>query len=389
MAKKLICLGITIIMLITGAGGSHSVSAKSECETLDELLESCNEECIAVYEANTGTLIGGKKENQNRYISHLTKLMTALVVYDCIESGSIGYSTVLTTSEHANSMQGVQIWLDVGEEITVDELIKAITISNANDAAVVLAEGCCGSEESFVKEMNSRAKSLGMTNTHFADCTGVSKNNVSTASDMALLAGELARNDVFGEYYKTRLAEVRRKGSQLVTQNRLIGDYKGCIGYKFCGGDNEEIMLCTASKQRDMAVCAILLGGRDKDIIFGDAKAVMDYAFTHNEIYYPEIPPEALEDIAVEHGQELTLSAEITDSKNIIIERGTYRQIYNSFTREEKLTAPVNKGDRIGELTFYNNEGEILRCTVTAAEDVKEMDMLFVFKCLLYNLFNI
>ncbi len=158
MAKKLICLGITIIMLITGAGGSHSVSGKSEYETFDELLKSCNEECIAVYEANTGTIIGGKKENQKRYISHLAKLMTALVVYDCIESGSIGYSTVLTTSEHANSMQGVQIWLDVGEEITVDELIKAITISNANDAAVVLAEGCCGSEESFVKEMNSRAR---------------------------------------------------------------------------------------------------------------------------------------------------------------------------------------------------------------------------------------
>ncbi|MBR6336630.1 MAG: D-alanyl-D-alanine carboxypeptidase, partial [Ruminococcus sp.] len=172
MIKKMICLVITALLVITGAGGNCGrVVAEDEYKSFDELLSACNEECIAVYEANTGTLLGGKKANDKRCISHLTKLMTALVVNDNIKSGKIGYDTKLCTSEYANSMQGVQIWLDVGEEIAVDELIKAITISNANDAAVVLAEGCCGSEEKFVSKMNEKAKTLRMTKTSFADCT--------------------------------------------------------------------------------------------------------------------------------------------------------------------------------------------------------------------------
>ena len=149
------------------------------------------------------------------------------------------------------------------------------------------------------------------------------------------------------------------------------------------------MMLCAASKQRDMAVCVVVLGEDDKDAIFSDAKAVMDFTFTHCEIYYPEIPEEALKEIAVEHGREVSCGTEIADSRDIIIERGTYRQIYTRFTREEKLTAPVQKGDKVGELVFYNDTGEILRCTIAVAEDVKEMDMFYAFRCLLYNLFNI
>lgn len=390
MIKKIVCIIVTVLMIVTGYGKDDTVSAKDDgYESINDLMKACKSESIAVYEANTGTLISGRKENKRRYISHLTKLMTALIVYDTIEAGDIELSTKLKTSEHANSMQGVQIWLDVGEEITVDELVKAITISNANDAAVVLAEGCCTSEESFVKRMNDRAAGLGMKDTVFADCTGISHENVSTAKDMALLAGELARNSVFEEHYKTRIAEVGCKGSQLVAQNRLIGNYKGCVGYKFCDGEEGEMMLCAASKQRDMAVCVVVLGEDDKDAIFSDVKAVMDFAFTHREIYYPEIPEEVLKEIAVEHGREVSCGTEIADSRDIIIERGTYRQIYTRFTREEKLTAPVQKGDKVGELVFYNDTGEILRCTIAAAEDVKEMDMFYAFRCLLYNLFNI
>lgn len=389
MVKIIICLILTLLIIITGMGKTIKAYAKDEQESFKEQLEACETPCIAVYEANTATLIQGKNDDKKMYISHLTKLMTALIVYDHIEAGEISVRDTFKTSEYANSMQGVQIWLDAGEEITVDELIKAITISNANDAAVVLAEGCCTSEAKFVERMNERAKQLGMNDTHFADCTGISHKNVSTAKDIAVLAGELAKNDVFEEYYKTRIAEVGCKASQLVTQNRLVNNYKGCIGYKFCTDDNDIMMLCTASKQRDMAVCAVLLGGGDKDAIFDDAKAVMNFAFTHCEIYYPEIPDESTADIDVDHGQKLSASVQIEGCRDIIIERGTYRQIYTKFTREEKVTAPANKGDKIGELVFINDTGEILRCTIVTAENIKEMNIIYAFKCLLYNLFNI
>ena len=391
MIRKAVSFMIVIVLVTVNiAGGMIKAGAEEEeYKNIDELLNNCSSECIAVYEANTGTLIGGKNENEKRYISHLTKLMTALIVNDHIASGELNIDEKLKTSEYANSMQGVQIWLDVGEEITVDELIKAITISNANDAAVVLAEGCCQSEEKFVKEMNKRAKKLGMNNTSFADCTGTSEKNISTARDISILIGELAKNNVFEEYFKMRIAEVGRKGSQLVTQNKLIGNYKGCCGYKSCYSENEGEMLAAASKQRDMAVCTVVIGAKNEETKYSEAKAVTDFAFTHCEIYYPEIPAEATADIEVEHGKKPIVGTEITGERNIIIERGTYRQIYTEFTREEIVKAPVSKGDKIGTLVFYNDKGEILRCGIAASDNVEEMDILFAFKCLLYNLFNI
>ena len=203
MKKRIICLILVLIMPLSCLTWVQAKAAKEDdYKDISELLDSCIEENIAVYEANTKTFIGGKNGDKKRYISHLTKLMTALIAYDHIKSGKIGYDIKLKTSEYANSMQGVQIWLDIGEEITVDELIKAITISNANDAAVVLAEGCCGSEDRFVELMNKRAKSLGMKNTSFADSTGIDEKNISTANDMAILAGELAKNNVFDEYFR-------------------------------------------------------------------------------------------------------------------------------------------------------------------------------------------
>ena len=391
MFRKIVCFVVAVSMMTLGFFNDLKiVSAEDdEFKTIDDLISNCGCENIAVYEANTKTLLGGKGSDKKKYISHLTKLMTALLVYDNIENGNISYDTKLITSEHANSMTGIQIWLDVGEEITVDELIKAITISNANDAAVVLAEGCCGSEKSFVGKMNQRARELGMSSTHFDDCTGISHKNVSTAADMAVLTGELAKNSVFEEYYKMRIANVGRKGSQLVTQNKLVNNYKGCCGYKSCYDEEVGEMLSAASKQRDMAICVVLIGGNDNDVIFDEAKAVMTYAFTHNEVYYPEIPSEALAEIPVEHGQKPFAKAEIADSKDIIIKRGSYRRIYTELDRKELLQAPVNKGDKIGILIFKNDKGEILRCTVTAAEDVKKTDFFFAFKCLLLNLFNI
>ncbi len=206
---------------------------------------------------------------------------------------------------------------------------------------------------------------------------------------MAILAGELAKNNVFDEYFKMRIAEVGRKGSQLVTQNKLIGNYKGCCGYKSCYSENGGEMLCVAAKQRDMVVCAALLGGESEDKKFYDAKSVMNFSFTHYEVYYPEIPEEIFEEIPVEHGQKQSAGVEICDGRNIIIKRGTYRQIYTMFEKAEILTAPIRKGDKVGRLMFYDDKGEILRCSITADEDVKKMDFFYAFKCLLYNLFNV
>ncbi|MBR1749805.1 MAG: D-alanyl-D-alanine carboxypeptidase [Ruminococcus sp.] len=388
MIKKIICLIMASVFIMTGALNCDA-REQEDYKSISELLKSIDCEHIAVFEVNTGEVLGSRKGGKKVYISHLTKLMTALIVYDMINESRILEDTVLTTSEYANSQQGVQIWLDVGEEISVKELLYAITVSNANDAAVVLAEGCCGNEKKFVSLMNKRAKALGMKDTTFADCTGIDEKNISTAKDMCILIGELAKNNVFADYYKTRITEVGRKASQLVTQNRLIDNYKGICGYKAFYSEKCSDVVCCASKQRDMTVCLVMIGCKDEDIKFSDAKSIMNYAFNHFEIYYPEIPEDVYTDIPVLHGQKAVCPTDIGGSRDIIIERGSYRQIYTDFSYAEELTAPVRKGDKTGTLVFYDAKGEILKCDIVAAQDIEEMDFLFALKSLLYNLFNI
>ncbi len=385
--KKVLSL-LSAFVITLCAAPAQAAQSKKEYDSFEALLDDCEAQHIAVFEAGTGTMLCEKNGGGKVSVSHLTKLMTALVVYDFVSAGEVDMGDSFRTSSYANSMQGTQIWLDIGEEITVGELVRAITVSNANDAAVVLAEGCAGSEERFVRLMNKRAAGLGMNDTKFSDCTGVSDKNISTAKDMAILTAELMKKNVFSQEYTTRMCEVGRKGSQLVTQNRLVDNFKGIKGYKALTSESNGEMLVTGAKQRDLEVCAVLLGGKDDDKKFADAKSVMNYAFTHFEVYYPEIPDDACEDAAVSHGQEGSVALEVK-CKNIIIERGTYRQIYTKLTRKEALEAPVKKGDKAGQIVFYNDDGEILALDITAACDVKEMDYLFALKSMLCNLFNI
>ena len=388
MIRKIVAFLLTAVFIVTGTGNACAKET-DDYKNIEQLLKSTDCKQTAVYEGVTGEFLGHRNGSKKIYISHLTKLMTALIVYDRIKEGKAALDERFKTSEYANSMQGVQIWLDVGEEISVRELIYAITVSNANDAAVVLAEGCCGDEKKFVSLMNSRAKKLGMKNTSFADCTGISEKNISTAKDICLLTAELAKEKVFEEFFKTRITTVGCKASQLVTQNKLIDNYKGICGYKAFSGDKTGEVVCCASRQRDMIVCCVMIGADDEDGKFKDAKKIMNYAYDHFEIYYPEIPEDVYTEIPVLHGQKGSCKTSVGACDSIIIERGTYRQIYTEHSLCEELSAPVRKGDKVGSLTFYDTKGRILSCDIIAAEEVKEMDIAFALKSLLYNLFNI
>lgn len=349
-------------------------------------MDSVTAESAILVETTTGTVIAEKSAYEKRSIAHLAKLMTVLITSERIENKELSFADKVIVSANANSKGAPQIWLNVGESISVDELLQAITIGNANDACTALAEKIGGSEEEFISVMNQRAEQLGMKNTHFADCTGEDENTVSTAYDLSILAAELLKHDSLTHYFTTWMSNIRNNAVELVSTNRMMRSYKGTTGLKSCASKVAGECLITTAKRGNMSVCAILLNAQNDDNKFSDAKNVMDYAFTTFEIYEPEIDEKALEEISVIGGEKMNVSVKQKRLSNVVIQRGTYKQISCEFQREDSVTAPVEENQRLGEIIFYNGDKKILDGEIVAAEDVDKNTLFFSIKRLLLNM---
>lgn len=337
-------------------------------------------------ETSTGTIISEKNSRDKTSISHLAKLMTLLIIQEKIENGKLKLDDKVTVSANANSKGAPQIWLDVGETITVDELLKSITIGNANDACTALAEKIAGTEQDFVNLMNKKAKSLGMNDTNFTDCTGVDVKTVSTAYDLSLLTEELLKYEKLTPYLTTWMANVRNNAVELVSTNRLIRSYKGITGIKSCASKESGECLISSAKRGNMSVCAVVLGSSNDDSKFKEAKALMDYAFTSYEIYEPEIDEKALDKIKVVGGEQLNTKVKIDNLNNIVIPRGTYSQISCEFKRKESIKAPAKKNSKVGEIVFISGNEEILKCEIILPDEIRKNSFLFSLKRILLNL---
>lgn len=353
------------------------------------ITDGISAESCAVLEADTGTLLAESNGSQVRSISHLAKLMTVLIAAENIDAGKLSPDDVVTVSAHANSMNGTQIWLDVGEKITVDELLKAVTIGNANDACTALAEKIGGSEESFVKLMNQKAARLGMKDTKFADCTGISSETLSTAVDLSVLSAQLCKYDFLEKYFTTWIDTVRGGKTELVCTNRLIRTYSGAFGLKTCSGETSGECVIAAASRGDMKVCAVLLGCKTDDERFSDAKKVLDRTFSSFEIYTPEYDEAALADIKVKGGEKHFAKTEFSGITPIVIPKGSYPSIQCSFERADSVDAPVKKGGKVGSIAYTLDGNTILSGDIIVSEQVRKIKMPFAVKKVLLNLLNL
>lgn len=339
-----------------------------------------------VYEAKTGTVISAEHEEDLFPIGHFAKLMTLLLVQEAAEAGDISYNDVVKVSGHANSMQGTQIWLDAGEEITVEELVKAITVGNANDACVALAETVADSEDEFVEKMNSKALALGMESTYFADCTGISDASVTTAIDVALLCAELSKHEQLYSYMTTWIDTVRSGKVQLVNLNRLVRTYKGAIGIKACYIEGAGNCLAAAASRDDMTLITVIIGSSDEDSRFDWAKEKMNMAFAAYEVYEPELSDGALQDISVIGGEKTFCKIDSTDKHSILIPSGSSGRVEIDYERVETVHAPITKGTIIGEASFTLNGEEIFSTELCAAENVDKLSYIEALRRLLLDL---
>lgn len=360
-----------------------------EIQTIAKAEEyQCTAKSCALIEANTGTLLYSSDENEKQYISHLTKLMTILLCAEKIESGELTEDKVVTVSPHANSMQGTQIWLEVGEKITVEELLYAVTVGNANDAAAALAETVSGTEESFVTKMNLKAQQLNMKNTEFADASGISHGNISTAYDIALLGAELSKYDFLTKYFTTWMLNVRYGKTELVNTNRLVRSYNGIMGLKTAASDESGECIAVSAKRGEMCVVGVFLQSSSADDRFSDAKQMLDSSFSSYEMFSPEVSAEYLNDIKIENGQKLSVGVRATESAVMVVPRGNSSKITVSCLREETIIAPFEKGLKIGSVEYYLDEKLLTSVELVTDDSCKRVNYLFSLKRMLYSLLN-
>ena len=338
-------------------------------------------------EASTGRVLFEKDPHALRSCASITKVMTLCLVFEAIDSGRLSLDQTLTASAHAASMGGSDIWLEEGEAMSVDDLIKATVIMSANDAAVVLAEAVSGSEEAFVAQMNEKAQQLGMNDTVFKNCNGLDEEgHVTSAYDVALMSRELIRHEKVFDYTLTWMDSVRGGETQLVNTNKLIRSYQGITGLK-TGTTGQAGSCITATAERNgLSLIAVVLGADSTDHRFQDAAALLDYGFAGWKATVPEAP--VLEPVPVARGMEPQVEPVLGEMPTLLLKAGEAGEVETAVAYEE-LTAPVTRGDVIGQVTCTVDGSVMAQVDITAGEDVAQVTFFGVLSHLVQALFTL
>ncbi len=342
-----------------------SVPARAEALTLDA-------PCALLMEKQTGTVLYAKDEHTPREPASVTKVMTLLLTMEAIDSGALSYDDTVTGSAHAASMGGSQIWLKEGEQMRVEDLIKAVCVVSGNDAAVALGEHLAGSEEAFVARMNERAQELGMNDTHFVNCTGLpADGHVTSAYDIALMSRELILNHPDIRRFTTIWMDSLRNGeSMLVNTNKLVRFYEGATGLKTGSTSSAKYCISATAEKGGMELIAVVLGGSTSDARFSDAKAMLNYGFASYALV--NITPEApLPAVPVMLGTQKTVQAVLTQDSALLLEKNRANGLTQSVSLPERVEAPVAAGEGLGTLEIFDAAGEaVASLPLLAGEDV-------------------
>ena len=344
-------------------------------------------ESAVLMEKETGTVLYAQNEHVPLAPASVTKVMTLLLVMEAIDDGRLHYDDMLTASDHAASMGGSDIWLEEGEQMTVDDLLKVTVIMSANDAAVVLAEAVSGSEESFVARMNERAGELGMEDTVFKNCNGLDEEgHLTSAYDVAVMSRALLAHEKIRDYTLTWMDSVRNGETQLVNTNKLIRSYQGITGLK-TGTTGQAGSCISATAQREgMELIAVVLGAESTDLRFQDAKALLDYGFAGWKTVTPEAP--YLGPAAVEGGMAQTVEVAAGEMPSLLLTAGEEAQV-ETVVQLEPVKAPVEQGQELGRILCQVAGETVAQVPITAKEDVEAVTFGAAFLALGRALFTL
>lgn len=330
-------------------------------------------------EGGTSALLYSENGNAVVPAHHSAKLMTLLLVMEAMDRGELNFDTVLKTSNYANSMQGAQIWLMPNEEITVDELISAITVGNANDACVVLAEAVGKTEKDFVLLMNKRANELGMDGTSYADSTGISPESVTTACDAAVLASALTKYESLRGYFTTWVTSVRGGKTELASTNRLILTYDGITGMKAYYSEALGNCVIATAERNGLTMVCVIFGEKDEFARFTTAKEKLNAGFNAYTLYQPKRSDIYTEPVKVSGGERTEVKTVLGPTEQFVIRKSIEERIEVTTEYFEDIKAPLEAGDRVGRAVWSVDGEEIYSCPIAAEERVRKMNIFISF----------
>lgn len=346
-------------------------------------VEDLDVPCAAaiLIDEDSGTVLYEKNADEQRPIASITKVMTLLLTFEAMEAGRISGQDLVPVSEHASSMGGSQIWLEPGEQMTLEDMLKAICVSSANDAAVAVAEYVGGSEPAFVEQMNAEAARLGMTGTHFENACGLDQEgHLSTARDVAVMSREVLLHHTEVRDYCSIWTDTLRGGeTQLVNTNKLLKSYQGITGLK-TGTTGKAGVCIAASAERDgLRLIAVVLGAASGKERFAAATTLLDYGFSHFENVAVPLPEDAPASLPVERGTVESVSLEYQLPKSILMKKGKGEELTAELDLPEKLAAPVTAGDQVGTVRLACGGDAVGEISITAAQNVNALSFGYCF----------
>ena len=378
---KIICIFIIAIFLFpTICIASESIytwsnNAKPLTETIPTNATtslSLNVGSAVLIEQNSGQVLYNQNMHEKLRPASVTKVMTILLIMEAIDSGKLSYTDKIPCSEKAAGMGGSQIWLDVREELTVDEMLKAICVVSANDCAVAMAEYLAGSEEAFVNQMNAKAKELGMNDTTFKNCHGIDEDgHVTSAYDIALMSRELLTKHPSITKYTTIYMDSLRDGkSSLVNTNKLVRNYKGATGLKTGSTSVALYNLSASATRNDLSLIAVIMKAPTSPIRFAEAQKLLDYGFNNFEYKKLANENDLIKEISVDKGIENSVNAILENDSGVLIQKGQNKDIVQSVQLTDSINAPVYAGQVLGNVTYSLNGNEIGKVNIVAEKSV-------------------
>ena len=371
MLKQLTAILMAAVMMLLPC---LTVTALSE--------EEISAPSAILMDAKSGKILYEKNAHEQRPCASITKVMTLLLVMEALDSGKIHMDDVVTTSAHAASMGGSDIWLEEGEQMTVDMMVKATVVASANDAAVALAEFVSGTEDDFVRCMNERAKELGMNDTTFLNCNGLDEEgHITSAYDVALMSRALIQHPAIFNYTSIWLDYLRDGKTQIVNTNKLLRTYRGITGLK-TGTTSQAGSCITATAERDgLSLIAVVLGAESGTARFKDAATLLDYGFANYETAVLKLSSQP-EPVKVEGGMTDSVGVTCDEVGYITVPKGQSGAPQQKTELPESIPAPVSIGDKVGVVRFSVDGEEVACYDILSTGEVEEKTFGSVFALL-------
>ena len=380
---------ILFVLIFLFSSLMPKISYCNESEKKGSELEILAPSAILV-EKDSGKILYEKNSTERRSCASITKIMTMLLVMEEINDGNLSETDTIVTSEHSSSMGGSDIWLEPGESMTAGEMIKAVMVASANDAAVALAEHISGSEESFVAKMNERAKELGMNDTEFKNCNGLDEEgHLTTAYDISLMARELMKHNEIFKYSSIWIDYLRDGKTQLVNTNKLLKSYQGITGLKTGTTDDAGCCMVATAKRNNLNLISIVLGDATSKDRFSDAAKLLDFGFANFISLKPKLQDDALDPLKVNNGVKKNVSLKVDFSKDIFVEKGKEKNITYSLELLNEVSAPIKENDVVGKLIYKSGDEIIAEYDVKASENIEKISFFIAFKKLLFELIRL